>query len=92
MARKEVTLPKIEGGLGIRSSKAWKQSSSIQNIMGHSSKERHFWVQWVHQIYMNRVSFWKYQNKQEDSPILKQVIALRDEIIAVEETVEKAIH
>ncbi|XP_057469633.1 uncharacterized protein LOC130758700 [Actinidia eriantha] len=41
---------------------------------------------------MKRVSLWEYQNKHEDSPLLKQVIALRDEIIATEETVKKAIH
>ena len=32
------------------------------------------------------------RTKHEDSPLLKQVIALRDEIIAAEETMEKAIH
>ena len=55
------------------------------------AKKDSLWGQWVHQIYMNRMSFWKYQNKYEDSLLIKQVIALRDEIIATEETVEEAI-
>ena len=37
---------------------------------------------WVH---------WDYQKKHEDSPLLKQVIALRDEIIKGKETLEMAI-
>ena len=31
---------------------------------------------------MKHMSLWEYQNKQGDSPLIKQVIALRDEIIA----------
>ena len=40
---------------------------------------------------MKRNSFWDYQKKHEDSLLLKQVIALRDEIIEAKGTLEIGI-
>ncbi|GFZ03333.1 hypothetical protein Acr_15g0019410 [Actinidia rufa] len=45
VALKEVTLPKAEGGLGLRDSKSLEQGPPFQNSLGHSG---YLWVQWVH--------------------------------------------
>ena len=34
--------------------------------------------------------FWGYKNKHADSPLLKQIMSLRDEIIGAETTLERA--
>ncbi|GFZ19419.1 hypothetical protein Acr_28g0001240 [Actinidia rufa] len=91
VAWKEVTLPKMEGGLGIRNSKAWNKALLTKTLWDIQAKTESLWVKWVHQRYMNRGSFWDYQIKHEDSPLLKQVIAIRDEITGAEGSVENAI-
>ncbi|XP_057461129.1 uncharacterized protein LOC130751551 [Actinidia eriantha] len=40
---------------------------------------------------MRNSGFWDYTNKHGDSPLIKQIILLRDEIIAAEQSVEGAI-
>ena len=91
VAWKEVTLPKMEGGLGIRNSKAWNKAMLTKTLWDIHVKTESLWVKWVHQRYMNRGSFWDYQIKHEDSPLLKQVIAIRDEITGAEGLMENAI-
>ena len=91
VAWKEVTLPKMEGGLGIRNSKAWNKAMLTKTLWDIQAKTESLWVKWVHQRYMNRGSFWDYQIKHEDSPLLKQVIAIRDEITGAERSVENAV-
>ncbi|GFZ03541.1 hypothetical protein Acr_16g0001650 [Actinidia rufa] len=61
-----------------------QQRSSVKK---NKSKKESLWVQWIHQ---NR-SFWEYIPKHEDSPLIKQIIALRDEILAAEHSVERAL-
>ncbi|GFZ13830.1 hypothetical protein Acr_24g0000200 [Actinidia rufa] len=91
VAWNEVTMPKSEGGLGIRNMKAWNKALLSKTLWDIQAKKDSLWVQWVHQIYMSNSNFWDYKVKHADSPLLKQVIALRDEIIASEESVEGAI-
>ncbi|XP_057468718.1 uncharacterized protein LOC130757916 [Actinidia eriantha] len=68
VALKDASLPKQEGGLGIRNSKAWNKALLSKTLWDIQAKKATLWVQWVHQIYMNRVTFWEYRNKHEDSP------------------------
>ncbi|XP_057485879.1 uncharacterized protein LOC130772160 [Actinidia eriantha] len=91
VAWKEVTLPKVKGGLGIRNIEAWNKALLSKTLWNIQAKKDSIWVQWVHHIYMNKRSFWDYKSKHEDSPLIKQIINLRDEIIAAENTVEGAI-
>ncbi|GFS37427.1 phytochrome and flowering time regulatory protein [Actinidia rufa] len=89
VAWKEVTLPKIEGGLGLRNPKAWNKALLSKTLWDIQSKKDSLWVQWVHQVYLKGGCFWEYKNKHSDSPLLKQIMILRDEIIGAE-TVERA--
>ncbi|GFY91271.1 hypothetical protein Acr_07g0014670 [Actinidia rufa] len=91
VAWKEITLPKQEGGLGIRNSKAWNKALLSKTLWDIQAKKDSLWVQWVHQIYLNRRSFWEYKNRHEDSPLLKQVVTLRDELIEAEGSLENAV-
>ncbi|GFS33832.1 hypothetical protein Acr_00g0030760 [Actinidia rufa] len=91
VAWKEVTLPKHEGGLGIRNTKAWNKALISKTLWDIQAKKDSLWVQWIHQIYMSHVNFWDYKNRHEDSPLLKQIVALRDEIIETEGSIENAI-
>ncbi|GFY90990.1 hypothetical protein Acr_07g0011860 [Actinidia rufa] len=61
---------------------SWKEDIQV--------KKDTFWVQWVHQIHMKRNNFWDYQTKQNDSPLLKQIFALREEIIHAESSIQNA--
>ncbi|GFZ21585.1 hypothetical protein Acr_29g0007470 [Actinidia rufa] len=86
----QVTMPKSEGGLGIKNMKAWNKALLSKTLWDIQAKKDTLWVQWVHQIYMSS-NFWDYISQACRFPLLKQVIALRDEIIASEESVERAI-
>ena len=91
VAWKEVTLPKVKGGLGLRDSKAWNKALLSRTLWDIQSKKETLWVQWVHQRYMKGCCFWEYMTKHEDSPLIKQVISLRDGIIQAETSVERAM-
>ncbi|GFS42551.1 hypothetical protein Acr_00g0080480 [Actinidia rufa] len=91
VAWKVVTLPKSEGGLGIRNSSAWNKALLLKTMWDIQRKKDSLWVQWIHQIYMKNRSFWDYLPKHEDSPLIKQVIALREEMVAAEHSVDGAI-
>ncbi|XP_057489421.1 uncharacterized protein LOC130775286 [Actinidia eriantha] len=91
VAWNEVTLPKSEGGLGIRNIKIWNKALLSKTLWDIHAKKDSLWVQWVHHIYMKSSTFWNYTAKHTDSPLIKQVIALRDEIIASEGSVDGAI-
>ena len=91
VAWKDITLPKIEGGLGIRNPKAWNKALLSKTLWDIHSKKYSLWVQWVHHNYLKRSTFWTYRIKHENSPLFKQIIALRDEIIASEGTEHAAI-
>ncbi|XP_057512767.1 uncharacterized protein LOC130794821 [Actinidia eriantha] len=69
VAWKKVSLPKIEGGLGIRNSKAWNKALLSKTLWDIQAKKDSLWVQWVHQIYLSSRSFWEYKIKYEDSPL-----------------------
>ena len=88
---KEIILPKEEGGLGIRDIKAWNKALISKTLWDIQAKKDSIWVQWVHQIYMSNSNFWEYNSKHGDSPLIKQIISLRDEIIAAEHNVEGAL-
>ncbi|GFY96655.1 hypothetical protein Acr_11g0009610 [Actinidia rufa] len=81
-ARTELIKSVLQGASG--TPKAWNKALLSKTLWDIQAKKETLWVQWVHQIYMNRGSLWDYQNKHEDSPPLKQVIALRDEITGAE--------
>ncbi|GFZ16285.1 hypothetical protein Acr_25g0006940 [Actinidia rufa] len=91
VAWKEVTLPKVEGGLGLRDSKAWNKALLSRTLWDIQAKKETLWVQWVHQRYMKGCCFGEYMTKHEDSPLIKQVISLRDGIIQAETSVERTI-
>ncbi|GFY90655.1 hypothetical protein Acr_07g0008520 [Actinidia rufa] len=76
VAWKEVTFPKIEGGLGIRNTKAWNKALLCKTLWDIQAKKDSLWIQWVHQIYMKHSAFWEYRSKHEDSPLINQVMAL----------------
>ncbi|GFY91065.1 hypothetical protein Acr_07g0012610 [Actinidia rufa] len=92
VAWRDITPPKIEGGLGIRNSKAWNKALLSKTMWDIQAKIDTLWVQWVHQIYMKYANFWEYQIKHDDSPLIKQVIALREEIIATERSQQAEAH
>ncbi|GFZ14333.1 hypothetical protein Acr_24g0005230 [Actinidia rufa] len=91
VAWKEITLPKIEGGFGIRNPKVWNKALLSKILWDIQSKKDSLWVHWVHHFYLKCKSFWAYKIKYDDSPLSKQIIALRDELIAFEETKHAAI-
>ncbi|GFS30063.1 hypothetical protein Acr_00g0009910 [Actinidia rufa] len=88
---KEATLSKEEGGLGIRDIKAWNKALISKTLWDIQAKKDTIWVQWVHQIYMRSTGFWEYKCKTGDSPLIKQIISLRDEIIVATHNKEEAV-
>ena len=91
VAWKDVTLPKSEGGLGLRNTKAWNKALLSKTLWNIHSKKDSLWVQWVHQIYLKQASLWAYRTKPEDPPLLKQIMAIRDNLISTEGTAQSVI-
>ncbi|GFY91584.1 hypothetical protein Acr_07g0017800 [Actinidia rufa] len=48
VAWKDVCLPKHEGGLGIRNTKAWNKALICKTLWDIQAKKDSLWVQWIH--------------------------------------------
>ena len=57
VAWKEVTLPKIKGGLSIRNTKAWNKALLSKTLWDIQAKKDSLLVQWVYQNYLKHTSF-----------------------------------
>lgn len=73
-----VCLPKVEGGLGLRSFSDWNKTLCLRLIWLLFSKSGSLWVAWQrHHHKLSSVSFWNIQSKNSDSWFWKCLLKLR---------------
>ena len=87
---KDVSLPKAEGGLGLKELRSWNSVLLIKVLWNFHKEKDALWVRWVHQNYLNGSSIWTWVPNKRDSPLLKRIFALRDILCQKEGSVEHA--
>ena len=77
VAWKAVCLPKLEGGLGLRSFSEWNKVLCLRFIWLLFSGTNSLWVQWQKHHHLRSSSFWALERKNTDSASWNSILALR---------------
>lgn len=78
VAWKLVCSPNECGGLGLRNLKIWNKALLSRILWNIQAKKDSLWIKWVGHYYTDDI--WTYAPKTDDSPLLKSLINLRDEL------------
>jgi len=81
VAWKDICCPKVEGGLGLKDLKCWNSCFLIKTLWDIHQKKDTLWVQWVHQEFLHSVSIWQRRQRNDDSPLVKRLMFMRDALI-----------
>jgi len=79
---KLVCLPKKEGGLGLFDIKARNKSLLAKKLWNIHLKSDYVWIQWIHHYYLPNVSIWDVVSQRTSSSLWKDIISLKDQIVA----------
>jgi len=92
VAWREVCLPRIEGGLGLKDLKCWNLALLAKVLWDFHCKKDTLWVRWVSHVYLGASSIWDRASKKDDSPLLKKIFFIRDQLCQKEGAVSAAIN
>ncbi|KAM6567268.1 hypothetical protein CsatA_026396 [Cannabis sativa] len=79
IAWKNICKPKKSGGIGFMSIHEWNKAAVIKNIWAIASKKDNLWVKWVHNVYINKDSWWEYEAPIQSSWYWKKLVELKNE-------------
>ena len=91
VAWSDLTLPRREGGLGLRDMRAWNSALLSQALWNIHAKKDTLWVRWIQHEYIGDGSVWTTSVKKDDSPLFKRLMQIRDSIVERETSVDRAI-
>lgn len=74
----QIFKPRMEGGLGTRSTNDWCEAGTMKNLWSLAAKKDSLWVRWVHGKYLRNESIWTYKPGLLDSWLFKQLLCRRD--------------
>ncbi|XP_042001136.1 uncharacterized protein LOC121750627 [Salvia splendens] len=81
VAWKDICLPTIEGGLGLRDLDNWKTTLYAKILWNIFGKKDTLWIQWVHTEIIRGTDFWEWKPRpKNNSPLIKHLISIRDEM------------
>ena len=87
----DICLPKMEGGLGFKNLEAWNLALLSKNLWNIHAKTNTLWVKWIHQNYLQDSNIWDYIGYKQESKLMKQLLVMRDKILAMEGSTQAAI-
>lgn len=91
VAWRDLTLPREEGGLGLRDTRAWNSALLSKVLWDIHLKKDTLWVRWMHHTYLRHTSIWELPARRDYSALLKKVLSIRDVIVHRQGSVEQAI-
>lgn len=77
----DICLPKKEGGLGIRDLKGWNSALLAKSLWNISSMKESLWIKWIHHQYLGFSSIWNKTAHSRDSPLIKNLLDIRDRLL-----------
>lgn len=78
IAWKTLCMPTECGGLGLQNLHFWNKALLCKLLWNIHIKKDSLWIRWVNHYYSN--DFWNYTPKRDDSPLLKLLINLRNQL------------
>ncbi|XP_042426162.1 uncharacterized protein LOC122014031 [Zingiber officinale] len=88
----EMCRPKEEGGLGFRELIAWNTALLSRVLWRLHDQQDALWIRWVHHTYLQDTDIWRWRAKHTDSPLLKRLAQIRDQMVASAGSIEAAQH
>lgn len=86
----DICSPKSEGGLGLRDCKIWNKAMLLRILWDIHSHKNSLWIKWVHAFYLRGKDIWLWQNGKADHPLFKNILQLRNALIAAGGSVHQA--
>ncbi|KAK6134125.1 hypothetical protein DH2020_032125 [Rehmannia glutinosa] len=83
VAWKICCLPKHEGGLGLRDIKSWNHALLAKTLRNIHANKQTLWFQWIHHYYLRNKSIWYWTVDWDDSPLIKNILRIRDRLIDI---------
>ncbi|XP_075474412.1 uncharacterized protein LOC142505350 [Primulina tabacum] len=83
--------PLADGGLGLKDLRSWNRALLAKTLWNIHSKKDSLWIKWVNHIYSCFGGVWSWSSKHDDSPLIKNILLIRDELIRVNGNEEAAI-
>ncbi|KAK6150433.1 hypothetical protein DH2020_015365 [Rehmannia glutinosa] len=81
VAWKTCCLPKHEGGLGLRDIKSWNHALLAKILRNIHANKQTLWYCWIHHYYLRNRSIWDWNVHTSDSPLIKNILRIRDRLI-----------
>ncbi|GAV82521.1 hypothetical protein CFOL_v3_25972 [Cephalotus follicularis] len=76
----KVCHPNEEGGLGIKSIRAWNKAAILQHGWDIIKKKESIWVQWFYRVLIKNRNFWTVNITNQHSWSWRKILQLRDSL------------
>lgn len=83
---------KEEGGVGLRDLRCWNKSLLAKVLWDIHTRKESLWVRWIHHIYLGRGDLWTWSARHIDSPLIKKILCIRDELLLSAGSSDRAMH
>ncbi|XP_073060321.1 uncharacterized protein [Primulina eburnea] len=70
-----------DGGLGLKNLKCWNKALIAKTLWKIQMRKESLWIRWVNHFYSKVGGVWSWGWHKDESPLIKQLIAIRDEIV-----------
>ncbi|XP_073307023.1 uncharacterized protein [Primulina huaijiensis] len=73
--------PLSDGGLGLKNLRAWNLALIAKTLWKIHLRKDSLWIKWVNYFYSSFGDIWKWRWHKDDSPLIKQILSIRDVLI-----------
>ncbi|XP_057962127.1 uncharacterized protein LOC131153697 [Malania oleifera] len=91
VAWREIYKPKQGGGLGVVDFKTWNRALLTKALWNVQAKKDSLWTKWIHQFYLKEVEIWYVVANKDDSPVVKSLVEIKDQLVLNSGSVAAAI-
>ncbi|XP_073049677.1 uncharacterized protein [Primulina eburnea] len=86
-----VCKPLADGGLGLKNMKAWNRALLAKTLWNIHCKKDRIWIKWVNHVYGCFGDIWNWRWHKDESPLIKNILSTRDEMVSTLGSVEVAV-
>lgn len=82
--------PIDDGGMGVKNLVAWNNALIAKTLWKIHMKEDSLWIKWVSHSHCNFGNIWNWQWHKEESPLIKQLLRIRDDMVTRQGSIDGA--
>ncbi|XP_073024427.1 uncharacterized protein [Primulina eburnea] len=81
IAWNSICKPIEDGGLGLKDLKCWNKALIAKTLWKIHMRKESLWIRWVNHVYSHFGEVWNWGWHKDESPLIKQILAIRNDII-----------